>query len=422
MSGMQAAGDASSSRATAPAIAGYGLAWFAGACFIVIVVWLLSGAHGGHSLAQMISLVLAAFFLGEILGNLGGLLSCRVVSARSMVCVSLLIQGGCAAVLAMLGSSVSSAVLVLSAITIGVCSGLYRPAFSSLLTRACDQSNAQKVSARVSIACRIGDVAGPLAAGGLCLIGGSTLGFAFEALTLAIGSLLIWKSTGHQSHIKEAPISHPSLGLRSFLQVREKWIVVLVLQGLVQLLLIWSAESVLLPTFLNSQGVGSRYSLMLTLGAVGAIGGGIVASRIHTRTPGTVAVFALASVLPELACYIVSGDVWFLGLTVIIARIGFPIFGSLWFAAVCRSIPSHLAHSFFAAESFLNNVASFAGMCLMAWLVPRFGVPWVASVAIIALLTSTVVVLPWSGVRLLGDREGGSSASRLDQLALKSSS
>lgn len=133
-------------------------------------------------------------------------------------------------------------------------------------------------------------------------------------------------------------LSEALAGLRAVWQRR--WMAVVIAQGTLQVLLVVAPEVVLLPLVLRARGQLGAYGFLLAVQGLGAVAGGVLASRLHPKKPGTVALAAIMGLTVELVFLAVPVPLRALAASVLLTgagyALGYAIFAVLWATAMQR--------------------------------------------------------------------------------------
>ena len=351
--------------------------------------------------------VLAADSVGLlVVVLLGGVLADRMPRNRLMIIASLL-QAGAVVGLALAAASAPSAVLAGLAFVVGLGIGLFYPAYQALLPSFLEGELRQAGNALQSLATSFAGVIGPALGGLVVIIAGSPrLGFLLDAASFVICAMLLLGVSQPVRPVDDdaepaGVLSQAVAGLRAVWQRR--WMTVVIAQGTLQVLLVVAPEVVLLPLVLRARGQLGAYGFLLGVQALGSVAGGVLASRLHPRRPGIVAMAALMGLTVELVFFAVRVPVALLGAGVLLTGAGYAIFGVLWSTAMQHAVPEKLWSRVFSVESVGTFALYPVGTAATAPAVAAFSLPVVAAFAAVMLALTTIVALPVPGVRELAD-------------------
>ena len=381
---------------------------------VAVIFDVLHATGSGHG--SELGFVLAADSVGLLLALLlGGVLADRVSRSRLMIIADLL-QAGAAVAFALTGRAAPLTVLAGLALVVGIGTGLFYPAYQALLPSLLDDELRQPGNALQALLTGIAGVIGPAVGALIVAITGS----AEDAFLVDGASFLIsvMSLTGVMEPVRPVSadtersgvLSEALAGLRAVWQRR--WITVVIVQGTLQVLLVVAPEVVLLPLALRARGQLGAYGFLLAAEGLGAVAGGALASRLHPRQPGTVALTAIMGLTVELVFLAVPVPLPALAVSVLLTGASYAIFGVLWATALQRAVPEHLWSRVFSIESVGTFALYPVGMAATAPAVASFGLPVVAAFAAAMLAITTLMALPVPGVREFGDPDTSAGRRR----------
>ena len=373
---------------------------------VALIFDVLHATGPGHR--SELGFVLAADSVGLLLALLlGGVLADRVGRGRLMIIADLL-QAVAVVAFALTGRGAPLAALAGLALVVGIGIGLFYPAYQALLPSLLDSELRQSGNALQSLLTGTAGVIGPALGGLVVAITGSPRdAFLIDAASFVLSVMTL---IGVPEPVRSPDVdSEPGVlcealaGLRAVWQRR--WMTVVIAQGTLQVLLVVAPEVVLLPLALRARGQLGAYGFLLAAEGLGAVAGGVLASRLHPRKPGTVALAALMGLTVELVFLAVPVPLPALAASVLLTGAGYAIFGVLWTTAMQHAVPEHLWSRVFSVESVGTFALYPIGMAATAPAVASFGLPVVAAFAAAMLALTTLIALPVPGVQEFSDPE-----------------
>ncbi|WP_326608631.1 MFS transporter [Streptomyces sp. NBC_01799] len=354
-----------------------------------------------------LGLVLGAESLALVVVALGGgVLADRLRRSRLMIAsdvLRLLCVVGFA-----LGAAQGSLLLAAAlAAGMGFGSGLFRPAHRALLPTLAPGLLPQ-ANALLSATSRIAMIAGPALGGVLLAVSSARTAFWIDVATFAVSivALMGIRDSRPQRQERTSVLAEASAGFRAVLD--RPWVAAIIAQGTAQLILVMAPMLVLLPIYLSSRGQMTHYGLMLGLQAAGSAVGGLTVGARPPRRPGTVGVLGLGLGVVQLSFMMAGVPIALLGFSVFLTGLGYGLFGVLWASALQRSIPDELLGRVFAVEMLGTYALEPVGLALAPMAADVLGLRTVLTVALLALVATTVLPLFVPGVRAFADTEPSS--------------
>ncbi len=225
----------------------------------------------------------------------------------------------------------------------GAADAFIRPAFNAILRGVLTDD--QRVSARalIGICVRIGVIAGPSAGVALLADGSARPAFGVTAAVFAFVAIVFWS----MDEPRWTPVRGRSMladAVTGFAEARRRpWLVALLLFSPISLMFVIAPTQVLLP-FVSRDTFGSYavFGTALACYGVGGLVGSLAMMAWRPRSPGTVAMGAMAlyALVPLALLYAPSS--WVLFGCYLIAGFGVEIYALQWDVAVQREIPDHL--------------------------------------------------------------------------------
>lgn len=357
--------------------------------FIIAMV----GAVLLHQKPDGLGFVLAAECAGMVVTSLlGGALADRMRRGRVMALSN--IMQFLAVLGFILGVAGGPLLLILPfAALMGVGSAVFQPAFDALVPSLVPAEDLSQANALTSLTTKLGTFIGQ-GLGGLLL---ATCGYRV-ALMVDVGTFVVSVLTliGLRETVPErgelqSVFRDAWAGLSA---VRDRpWVMMVILQGTVQLLLVMGPAVVLLPILLKQRGAFDAYGVIISLEAVGFILGGLVASAWKPRRTGVVALCALSLLGLQLLALLLGLPLYILGFTVLATGFGYALFRVLWLSALQRSFPDALLGRALSVEMLGTFALAPVGLALTPLAMGLLGDKLILVVALAVLAISTVIPL-----------------------------
>jgi MFS family permease len=355
--------------------------WFGDRMVSVALAFAVLQAGGS---ASAVGLVLASgtvTLIGCLL--IGGVVADRYSRRTVMVAADLVrvASQGTMAVLLTTGAAEIWMLAVLAAIT-GAGSGFFNPASTGLLPAIVAPERLQQANGLRATVMSAGEIGGPVLSGLLVAAGGAGWAIGADAATFAISAALLARV-----HVPERV---PRAATSFLADMRDGWsafrsrtwvwsLVAAVAIGNV----FWAAWSALGPVVADRDLGGAKaWGAVLAAMGVGALGGGLLATRAAPRRP--LLVFALASgvfAIP-LALLAAGSPVALLAAGALLAGVGLMLGNALWESALQRHIPSESLSRVSAYDWFGSFALYPVGLALWGPLAGAVGVSsalWLAA-------------------------------------------
>jgi len=359
-------------------------------------------AHGGEAYAYTLA-VDSLFSVTLML--FGGAIADRY-SRTAVMAVSDVIRA--IAVLGYLsfGTRPELAPLLIFAALAGTGGALFNPAHRAALPQIVPLELRQKANSLDGATNSLGMAIGAGLGGLLVATIGPRYALMVDAATFGISLLtLLWI---------RLPRVAPTLTERTsiFKDVREgiaevrkrAWVWTIILQGTVQVFLVFAPYVALVPVASAERYGVSAYGWISAAGSIGTIVGSTLAGRIITKRPGLWAMNALAPSALLPLCLAIDMPLWVFCAGAFAAWLGLSVFVVFWFTALQREFPLEVQGRVFALEqvaTFGLNPIAFAVAPLIAFAI---GLNAFAIMATIVLLISNYVVLFVRGAVQLSSR------------------
>jgi MFS family permease len=188
-------------------------------------------------------------------------------------------------------------------------------------------------------------------------------------------------------------------------EVRKRaWVWTIILQGTVQVFLVFAPYVALVPVASAERYGVSAYGWISAAGSIGTIVGSTLAGRIVTRRPGLWAMNALAPAALLPLCLAINVPLWAFCAGAFAAWLGIGIFIVFWFTALQKEFPLEVQGRVFALESVATFGLNPIAYAVAPLIVFAIGLNAFAIMATIVLIISNYVVLFVRGAVQLSSR------------------
>jgi predicted MFS family arabinose efflux permease len=383
-------------------------------------------------LGNAIAPVAIAFAVLDLTGSAGDL--GLVLAARSLPMVVFVLVGGvvadrlprqvvlaAASGLSALTQAIAAALLLTDNATIaslmalealnGASSAFLFPAIAGITPQTVAPKLLQQANASLRLGQNAAWIGGAAVAGFLVAAVGSGWSLAVDALTYALGALLL-------SRIRLPPGDRVVAG-STLRDLREgwtefrarTWVWVIVIQATFVNLAIACGFTTLGPVIADETVSRQVWGLVLAAQAVGMILGGLLALRVRPLRPLRVGVLASALIAPLLAALAFTPQALPLVLCAVAAGVGIEVFSVLWDLSLQQHVPPDRLSRVASYDVLGSFVFIPVGYVLAGPLSDAFGVTaTVAGCAIVA-LTATLLTMCVRDVRDLRRTDVGSSVA-----------
>lgn len=293
------------------------------------------------------------------------------------------------------GTRSELAPLLVFAALAGTGGALFNPAHRAALPQIVPPELRQKANSLHGITNSLGMAAGAGLGGLLVATIGPRYALLVDAATFGVSLLtLLWirlprvapEQTERTSIFKDVR--------QGIAEVRKRaWVWTIILQGTVQVFLVFAPYVALVPVASADRYGVSAYGWISAAGSIGMIVGSTVAGRIVTKRPGLWAMNALAPSALLPLCLAINVPLWAFCVGAFAAWLGIGIFVVFWFTALQKEFPLEVQGRVFALESvatFGLNPIAYAVAPLIAFAI---GLNAFAIMATIVLIISNYVVL-----------------------------
>lgn len=351
--------------------------------------------------AAGVGVVFAARGLAGALATLvGGVLADRLPRRHLMIGADLM-RAVLISVVALLPASSPGAVLAALVFLIGIGESVFRPAYSATLPATLPAGMLQLANSLTSVTLRTTSLLGPALAGLLVAVTGPRTALLVDAGTFlaSIGTLLLMREPAQTGPSVQRRLWPAALeGVAAV--VTRPWIAIMTAAAFVQVALSVAPWVVLLPVVSQQRlGGSASYAAILVAFGLGGVGGGLIAGRLRTRTPGTVAclcltpyALALAALGAGLPLPVVAG-------VHLVAGAGLEVYNVLWVTALQRDVPNELLGRVFAIDQVGTLALTPLAYLATAPAAQAFGAAPILLVGAVATIASTWLPLLHGGVR-----------------------
>jgi predicted MFS family arabinose efflux permease len=321
----------------------------------------------GGSVSE-VGLVLAARTLPMVASVLvGGVVADRM-SRRVLMVAADLVRFATQATLAVLLLTGSAEVWSLAALSGlgGVATGFFNPASTGLLPAVVAPERLQQANGLRATAASAGEIAGPALAGVLVAAAGAGWALAVDAATFAISAAFVVR-------LRLPPRAVAAQRTTFLADLREgwgefrarTWVWTVVLSAALGNML-WGAWSALGPVVAHRDlGGAAAWGTVLAALGVGALAGGVLATRARPRRP-LLLVTAMWGVMGLPLAFLAAGaPVSLLAAAALVSGMGMMLANSLWESTLQRLVPAH-ALSRVSAYDWFGSLA-FAPLGMAVW-------------------------------------------------------
>jgi len=359
-------------------------------------------SHDGEAYAYVLA-VGSLFSVGLMLfgGAIADRYSRTAVMAVSDVIMAIAVLGYFS-----LGTGPALPPLLIFAALAGIGGALFNPAHRAAMPQIVPLELRQKANSLEGATNNLGMAVGAGLGGLLVATIGARYALLADAATFGVSLLtLLWirlprvtpTGTGRTSIFKDVR--------EGIAEVRKRaWVWTIILQGTVQVFLVFAPYFALVPVASAERYGVSAYGWISAAGSIGTIAGSALAGRIVTKRPGLWAMNALAPAALLPLCLAIDMPLWVFCAGAFAAWLGIGVFIVFWFTALQKEFPLEVQGRVFALESvatFGLNPIAYAVAPLIAFAI---GLNAFAIMATIVLIISNYVVLFVRGAVQLSSR------------------
>ncbi|HEV2813468.1 MAG TPA: MFS transporter [Solirubrobacteraceae bacterium] len=354
--------------------------------------------------ASEVGLVLAAGMLPFVATVLaGGVVADRLSRRRVMIAADLVriaTQGTMAALL-IAGAAEIWMLAALAGVT-GAATGFFNPASTGLLPEVVPPEDLQPANALRSTANAGSEIAGPLLAGLLVAAAGAGWAIAVDAATFAVSAVCLTLLHVPPRVAREAKSFLGDLrdGWSAF--VSRRWVWAFVVYFAVGNTL-WAAWSSLGPVVADRElGGAGPWGVVLGAIGVGAIAGGLVATRIEPRRPLVLVAVCEGLFALPLAFLATGAPVPVLVVGTFLCGVGLMIGMSVWESTLQRHIPGDSLSRVASYDWFASYAFYPVGLALWGAVAAGIGVGTALWVAFGLMMASVLALLAVPEIWRLG--------------------
>jgi MFS family permease len=306
-----------------------------------------------------LGLVLAARFASLVLfALLGGVWADRLPRVRVLIGADLSRLLAVVALAAVMTGTTSTVVLAALVFVVGAGEAFFRPAYGALLPSVLRDDELAQGNALGGATFHIASIVGPGLAGLLAVSIGARGAMLVDAATFAVSlaTLVRVREPRRTPRPRQRLLTEMGEGIRA---VRERpWIAAVLLMAMLQLLLFFSATSVLLPAVFRDAGNTADYGYVLAVGAAGGLLGSLLAGHWNPPRRGLVGLLSLLMFAVEPLALLADAPSWVLAAAWFFGSLGLGPFLVYWETALQQDVPTDL----------LARVISLDWMCSFALL------------------------------------------------------
>lgn len=352
----------------------------------------------GGSVGEL-GVVLAARFASLVLfALLGGVWADRLPRVRVLVGADVTRLVAVLGLAAVMTGTTSVAVLAPLVFVVGAGEAFFRPAFGALLPSVLSAEDLPQGNALNGATFHVATIVGPGLAGLLAVAIGARGAMLVDAATFAVSlaTLVRVREPERSVNARQRIGREMADGIRA---VRDRpWIASVLGMAMLQLLLFFSATSVLLPAVFRDAGNTAGYGYVLAVGAAGGLLGSLLAGRWHPARRGLVGMLALLLFAVEPVALLANAPPWALAAAWFTGSLGLGPFLVYWETALQQDVPPELL----ARVISLDWMCSFAllplGLAVVGPVVDAVGRTPVLWVALAAAVVPPLVCLPVPGM------------------------
>jgi MFS family permease len=292
--------------------------------------------------AAALGLVMAVATLGQVVFVLpGGVISDRWPRKRVMIAAEVVAGAsliGCGVLLST-GQATVVSLAALAAFS-GMATGLFYPAATGFVPEISPPADLQSTNAFLKMAANLARIAGTAASGIIVALAGSGPALIGGGI-LAVTAALLIARLHPRFAVPDAPSGSPfadfAEGWREF--TARRWVVVIVVLGAISSFGFSAWLGVLGPLQASESGGVAQWAFISTAMAIGALLGVLVALRIRSRRPLSVAVIALGLLsLPVLAAA-AGTPIAVVVVAAFVAGVAVDLFAVLWETSLQQRVP-----------------------------------------------------------------------------------
>jgi MFS family permease len=290
-------------------------------------------------------------------------------------------------------------VLLLSAIFVGSGVGLYEPAHRAALPQLVPEAHRQLANSIDSGTKRLATAAGAGVGGLIIAIANAQIAygidlatFAFSAVSLVLVNLppvSVSKSEDPQPHLPYW--AEVRAGFREV--VRRPWVAAIMIQGTVQMFLVFAPAFALIPVVAASHYGPSAFGVLSAAQFVGSMLGSALGAILKPRRPGVLGMHALAFSAPVPLCLAFPPTLPVFVAISVVAWAGISVFMVFWYTALQNHVPEKYQGRVFSLEAIASFGLEPVALALAPTVAVHVGFESVGVTGAVVLILSTYAVL-----------------------------
>jgi MFS family permease len=343
-----------------------------------------------------LGLVLFARILGQVLLFLaGGVWADRLPRARVMVASNVIrfFSQGLLGVLLVSGHALVWQLIALQLVH-GAATGVFRPAATGLTPQLVPAEQLQAANSLMFLTLSIGGIIGPAIGGALVATIGSGWALIGDAVTFAVGAVLLMRirPLGYVPAAAESFWHSLAAGWR---EVRSRTWLWASIVDFAAFQMIYLATIMVLGPLVAKQSLGGAgaWAFILVAFSFGTLLGNVWSMRLRPRRP---LVFAWAIILlcgPSLVLLAFAAPAWAIALTEMASGVSIGVAGTLWETTVQRNVPPE-ALSRVAAYDWMGSTALRPlGLAVVGPIAEAVGVKQTLLAAFVLTIVSSLTLL-----------------------------
>jgi MFS family permease len=287
-------------------------------------------------------------------------------------------------------------VLLLSAILIGGGVGLYEPAHRAALPQLVPESRRQLANSIDSGTKRLATAAGAGVGGLIVAIFGPRIAYGIDLATFAFSAaslVLINLPPANRSEAPQAHLPYWTEVRAGFSEVaRRPWVAAIMIQGTVQMFLVFAPVYALIPVVAESHYGPSAFGMLSAAQFIGSMFGSGLGAILKPRRPGVLGMHALAVSALVPLCIAFPPTLPVFVIISVIAWAGISVFMVFWYTALQNHIPEKYQGRVFSLEAIASFGLEPVALALAPTVAVHVGFESVGIAGAVVLIVSTYVV------------------------------
>jgi MFS family permease len=281
----------------------------------------------------------------------------------------------------------------------GAAAGVFLPAYQAVIPALVPEDALEASNALRVLSQRGALILGPSVGAALLAVGGLRVVFLIDAFTFVVSLATLFgikEPVRVETAKRRNVLRSAGQGLRAVLD--RPWMAWVIGSGTLQILLILTPLTVMIPIALHARGEDSIYGVVVGLRAAGAVAGTVFAARWRPQRRGLAAMCGPLTMLALIACLIVAVPPWLMLVAAFVTGTGPALFIVYWPTALQKAVPEDLRGRVFAFDQLGAYTLQPIGLALAPLAVVAWGLTWPAIIAAISLIVTTFVPLAVPGV------------------------